>query len=139
MHLTTKAYIMQKSIINFSIAILLLVFSVAAFAPVAHAQLNLGTDQVTSIGFQQASTDDPKEFIADIVAYLMTFLGLIAVIVILIGGFRWLTAAGNEDKVASAKKTIIAGAIGLAVILAAYAIVNFVINITQQAVIDGTL
>lgn len=112
-----------------------------AFALVAQAQGNLdvGTDQVESVGFATASTDDPREFIADIVAYIMTFLGLIAVIVILLGGFKWMTAAGNEDKVAEAKKTLIAGVIGLAIILAAYAIVNFVINITQQAVIEGSL
>jgi len=62
----------------------------------------------------------------------MTFLAIIAVIVILIGGFRWMTAAGNEDRVASAKKTIIAGAIGLIIILAAYAIVTFVITTTTN-------
>lgn len=132
---------MPKKLINLFVLAAMMVMSASAFAPVALAQgnLDIGTDQVEGVGFATASTDDPREFIADIVGYVMTFLGLIAVIVILIGGFRWMTAAGNEDKVASAKKTIIAGAIGLAVILAAYAIVNFVINITQQAVIEGSL
>ena len=63
----------------------------------------------------------------------MTVLGIIAVCVILYGGFMWMTAAGNEDRVDKAKQMIIAGAIGLVIILAAYAIVNFVIGITNDA------
>jgi hypothetical protein len=54
---------------------------------------------------------------------------------ILYGGFIWLTAGGNEDKVGSAKKIISAAIVGLIVILLAWAIVNFVVkstvNVTQ--------
>jgi len=75
----------------------------------------------------------------DRLRYLMTFLGIIAVIVILYGGFRWLTAAGNEDRVAKAKKTVIAGVIGLIVILAAFAIVTFVVNTTGGLLSNGTI
>jgi len=71
---------------------------------------------------------DPREAAVNLVQLLMTFLGIIAVVIILYGGFTWLTAAGNEDKVASAKKIIAAGIIGLVIILAAFLIVNFVIT-----------
>ena len=73
----------------------------------------------------------------DIVKYLMTFLGIIAVAVILYGGFIWMTASGNDDKVDKAKKLIIAGAIGLIIILAAFAIVQFVVTMTNNA-LEGT-
>ncbi len=76
---------------------------------------------------------DPREMAVDIVKYLMTFLGIIAVIIILLGGFKWMTAGGNEDKVAEAKKLIIAGCIGLVIILAAFIIVQFVMNVSSQA------
>jgi hypothetical protein len=39
-----------------------------------------------------------------------------------------MTAAGNEDRVEKAKKLIVAGIIGLAIILSAYAIARFVVN-----------
>ncbi|MCD4762304.1 pilin, partial [bacterium] len=85
------------------------------------------------------TNEDPRDVAVNIVRYLMTFLGIIAVVIILWGGFKWMTAAGNEDKVASAKKIIAAGAIGLVVILAAFAIVTFVINTTGGLLANGTM
>ena len=47
--------------------------------------------------------------------------------VIFYGGFVWLMASGNDDKVDKAKKLIITGVIGLTIIIAVFAIVQFVI------------
>ncbi len=66
--------------------------------------------------------------IARIINILLGFLGVIAVILVLLGGFKWMTAAGNEDKIGEAKKLMGAGVVGLVIILAAYAIAAFVIN-----------
>jgi len=63
---------------------------------------------------------------------LMTFLGIIAVVVVLLGGFKWMVAGGNEDKIADAKKTIIAGLIGLVIIISAYAIVQIIVSTTMN-------
>ena len=40
----------------------------------------------------------------------------------------WMTAAGNDDKVATAKKIMTAGIIGLVIVLAAFGIAKFVVN-----------
>ena len=130
---------MQKIYKHLVVFAVLTLMIAPAFVLVAQAQPELGTDYVADTGLETSAVDDPRELISNIVTYLMTFLGLIAVIVILLGGFKWMTAAGNEDKVGEAKKTIIAGCIGLVIILAAYAIVNFVINITNYAVITKTV
>lgn len=66
--------------------------------------------------------------IARIIRVAMSLLGIVAVVIVLIGGFTWMTAGGNDEKVGEAKKWIFAGVIGLAIILSAYAIANFVIN-----------
>jgi uncharacterized membrane protein YidH (DUF202 family) len=87
-----------------------------------------------NVGLPGANDTDPRNMAISIVTYLMTFLGIIAVIVILYGGFQWLTAGGNEDKVGSAKKTIIAGIIGLVIIIAAYAIVQIVVGFAYNIV-----
>lgn len=71
---------------------------------------------------------DPREIAANLVQVILGFLGILAVIIILIGGFKWMTAAGNEDQVAEARKIIIAGIIGLVIILAAWGIANFVLT-----------
>ncbi len=94
---------------------------------------NLGTNYVSNTGLTSAKNQDPREVAINIVKYLMTFLGIIAVIVVLLGGFKWMTAGGNEDKVDEAKKLIIAGVIGLIIVLSSFAIVTFVINTTGDA------
>jgi uncharacterized membrane protein len=58
--------------------------------------------------------------------------GIIAVVIILAGGFKWMTAGGNEDKVGEARKMIISGVIGLAIIMSAFAIAQFVIDLWEQ-------
>ncbi|MDP2586276.1 MAG: pilin [Candidatus Komeilibacteria bacterium] len=76
-----------------------------------------------------------KETIADILNVLLGFLGVIAVVIILLGGFKWMTAGGEEEKVGEAKKLISAGIVGLIVILSAYAIARFVLENLQQATV----
>lgn len=73
---------------------------------------------------------------ARIIRVAMGLLGIITVVVILIGGFTWMTAGGNEEKVGEAKKFIYSGIIGLVIILSAYAIASFVI--TQLVVATTT-
>lgn len=63
-----------------------------------------------------------------IIKIALSCLGIIAVVIILGGGFKWMTAGGNEDKVGEARKMIISGVIGLAIIMSAFAIANFVIG-----------
>lgn len=71
--------------------------------------------------------------VARIINILLGFLGVIAVVLVLLGGFKWMTAAGNEDKIGEAKKLMGAGVVGLVIILAAYAIAAFVINQLVEA------
>ncbi|MBI5230527.1 MAG: hypothetical protein HY981_04495 [Candidatus Magasanikbacteria bacterium] len=71
---------------------------------------------------------DIRVTVGNIINVALGLLGIVAVVIILIGGFEWMTAGGNEDKTGEAKKRIIAGVIGLAIILSAYAIAKFVIN-----------
>ena len=54
-------------------------------------------------------------------------------ILVLWGGFKWMTAAGEESKIEEAKKLMGGGVIGLIIILAAYAITAFVVNQLTQA------
>ena len=48
---------------------------------------------------------------------LLVFLGIVFFLLIIYGGFLWMTSAGNENKVDKAKKILIASIIGLAIIL----------------------
>ena len=71
---------------------------------------------------------DPRETAAKVVNVILGFLGIIAVVLILIAGFLWMTAAGSEEKIGTAKKLMSAGVIGLVIVLAAFGIARFVIS-----------
>lgn len=66
--------------------------------------------------------------IAKIIRTILGLLGVIAVIIVLWGGFVWMTAGGGAEKVDKAKKILINGVIGLAIVLMSYAIATFVLN-----------
>ncbi len=105
-----------------SLAILSLVLMpVFVFA----ADLDVGANYASNIGL---GDKDPREIAASVVNISLGFLSIVAVIIILLGGFKWMTAAGNDDKVDEAKKLITAGIIGLIIILAAWGIAKFVID-----------
>ncbi|MBU0597709.1 pilin, partial [Patescibacteria group bacterium] len=73
-------------------------------------------------------TADLQSTIINIVQWALGFLGLVAVIMIIYGGFVWMTAGGNQEKVAKAKKIITRAVIGLVIVLLAWAIVLWVFN-----------
>lgn len=64
----------------------------------------------------------------DIVNILLFVLGAIAVIIIVIGGLRYVLSSGDAGAIKGAKDTILYAVVGLIVALLAYAIVNFVIT-----------
>lgn len=84
--------------------------------------------------FAGFSTQDVKVVIQNIIKIILGFLGIITIIIILYGGFLWMTSFGEEDKIDRSKKLISAGVIGLAIVLASYAISVFVINSLTRAV-----
>lgn len=56
------------------------------------------------------------------------FLGIISVVIVLIGGFKYMVSGGSTEKTDEARKYIISGIIGLAIILSAWAITTYIIS-----------
>ena len=71
--------------------------------------------------------------VVNIINFVLSLLGLVAVIMIIIGGFKYMMSGGDEDKVKKAKKLLISGLVGLIIIILAYAIASFVINLIQNS------
>jgi len=82
----------------------------------------------------QLTNADLTTVIGRIVRIVIGFLGLIAVVIILIGGFQWMTSGGDEDKIKGAQKLMTNGVIGLFIVVIAYAIALFVMNIIGRVV-----
>ena len=78
-------------------------------------------------------TGDVRNVVISLINVLLGILGVVALIIILIGGFRWMTSGGNEETIAGARRTIAAGIIGLIIIFVAYAITVFIFNVLQTA------
>ncbi len=73
-------------------------------------------------------TADIRIIIANIIRAIFGLLGIIALGLILYAGFTIMTSGGSEDKVATGKKILINATIGLAIILSAFSIVQFILT-----------
>ena len=100
------------------------------FAQTLGETVNSGFDYATIVGWSQFSL---KVFIMRIIQVLMGFLGILAIVVILYGGFVWMTSGGSEEKVAKAKRILVNATIGLFLILAAFAIASFILRIFTES------
>lgn len=109
-------------------AILAGVATMIAIAPIAHMAPPPDTLGIQAARPTVLGDEDLITTITSIINVALGLLGIIAVVIVLIGGFKWMTAGGNEEKVTEARKLIISGVIGIAIILSAYAIASFVIN-----------
>jgi cysteine-rich repeat protein len=71
---------------------------------------------------------DLVTMIAKGIQIFLGILGIIAVLIVLYAGWMWMTSQGDEEKILAAKKILVNGVIGLAIILSSYAITAFVIG-----------
>ena len=83
--------------------------------------------------FQQISgyeatggTEGVSDIIARVIFIALSILASIFVILVIVAGFQWMTAGGNEEKISKAKKNISNAVIGLIIVLSAYAITWFI-------------
>ena len=71
---------------------------------------------------------DVRIFLAGLVQSALSLVGVIFFIVMLYGGFQWLTAGGNEEQVKKAHGMLKAGFIGFLVTLLSYALTKYIIG-----------
>lgn len=78
-------------------------------------------------GCNQSGDNNLNQLIRRVVNILLFIIGAVAVIMIVVGGLRYVLSGGDQSATTSAKNTILYAVIGLIVAFAAYAIVNFVV------------
>lgn len=111
------------------------------FALPVQAQLSandIGLDYASQSTF--GGNNDLREVIGNVIKIVLGFLGIVVMAVMAYGGSRWIIAAGDPDKIESAKKILFMGLIGLVIIISAYSITLFIINGLARQTIgdDGT-
>lgn len=97
--------------------------------PVAGAQSMLSTgDNIGAVSQATGGETDLRELIKTLINYALGFLGLFAVIMVIYGGFLYVSSAGDEEKVGKGKNIILYAVIGIIIILLSFVLVNAVLG-----------
>lgn len=107
---------------------LMLLAPTMAMAQARDVESDFGTNVLNGIRVAGDGSRDLYDMLAGIINTALYFLGGIAVLLFLYGGFLWFTSQGNDDKINSAKKIMGSAVVGLAIIFASYAAAQFVIT-----------
>lgn len=114
-------------------------FAIAPLAmPVAvHAQADIDGSLCQGANLQVGNSDcnqdgDPGETVNDIIATVINIfslvVGVVSVIMIIIGGLKYITSGGDSGNVSGAKNTILYAVVGLVIVALAQIIVRFVLT-----------
>ena len=122
---------MKKILITFGLILAVagsFAFNAGFFEKQAYANSSADLIKQGADSTGQQDTRSAGDIAKDIVNIMFFVIGVMAVIMIIWGGIRYVLSAGNSAALTSAKNTIVYSIIGLIIAILAYAIVNFVIN-----------
>lgn len=90
----------------------------------------LTSDFATDAGLPTAG---PVQITTNILNWVLGVIALIAVILVIYGGFTWMLSGGNQDKVDKGKKILLWSAIGLTIVLGGWGITLYILGILISA------
>lgn len=77
-----------------------------------------------------ATLDCIGPIVANVVFWLLVFAGIVALVLIIISGIKFITSGGDQKRVEGARKTLTYAIAGLVLILLSFAIVRFIAQTT---------
>ncbi len=95
----------------------------------AQAALDPTQDSIPIVSQLSGGQTSLRGIILTVVNFFLTFLGLLTVVMVIYGGFLYVSAAGNEDNVGKAKKILLFSVIGIVIIVASFAFVNTILQV----------
>ena len=109
----------KKSLKNIAVGFVTsIALMMATMVPAVNAQGFISTtDNPSAISTATGGQGSFRQLALTIVNFFLTFLGLIAVVMIIYGGFLYVSAAGNQEKIESAKKIIMYAVNGIVVLM----------------------
>lgn len=125
---------MKKLILNICAVVLTVLGlgGVAALSPSMAEPVyaaKTGTDYINGTnGIRDGQVNDLMKTVKVIINVVLGIVGLVAVVMMIVGGISFITSQGDTSKVTKARNTILYGVVGLIVALLAFAIVNFVVS-----------
>jgi hypothetical protein len=112
-----------------------MLFTLTLAAAPAQGQVNTGLDQTakTAFGKNASLSTDLPTIIGTFIKAALSFVGVIFLVLVIYGGFLWMTAGGNEQNVTKAKGIITSAIIGMVIIAAGYALTSFILTSVVSA------
>ncbi len=92
------------------------------------SDLNTGNGSTCTPANTGAGTQRIQDIVTTIVNIFSVIVGIVAVIMIIYGGFKYITSGGDSGNITSAKNTIIYAVIGLVIVALAQFLVQFVLD-----------
>ncbi|MFH1286749.1 MAG: hypothetical protein ABII02_03285 [Candidatus Magasanikbacteria bacterium] len=130
-----KLIIRSLCLIAVLMACFLYVDAMAAAPPSVGQQLGAFTG---GKGANLGTPVDPRVAVAKIIKTVLTYIGLLMIILVIYAGVVIMTSGGNEEKVTKGKKILLGAVVGLSIILSSYAITLVVSKILQAGKVkDG--
>ncbi len=88
-------------------------------------------DRLTNVAHDSGYSTDARstslpEIVGKVIGVFLTLLGVVFLALLVYAGTLWMIAAGNEDKVTKSKDTMRRSLIGLGIVVAAYAISQYI-------------
>lgn len=128
--------LLVSKIIAVGLAATALVSRVASAAGLEDAGSNLRETGVQSYGAAaeaQSAEGYLPSLIGGIIQIALLVIGAVLLILLVYGGYIWMIARGDSEKVKQAKEIIINAIIGIIIVFAAYAISSFVLSKIMEA------
>lgn len=121
--------------------VLFVIFCVCfVITPLIYASAGILSDTLQGVatfaGLETRYAQSPtfiSQVIAQVVNYLLGLMGVVFAVLVIYGGWLWMTAGGNEEQVGKGKKYLTNSIIGLIIILGAYTITWFVTSQIARA------
>lgn len=97
-------------------------------AATSSPSLNMEKQNAAFTGTAGFAASDLGTIISLIIKLVLGLLAIIFLVLLIMAGFKWMTAGGNEQQIKDAQATIKTAVIGLVIVLAAYSITYFIFN-----------
>ena len=139
----------KKLVKSFTFPILTMFFVFFIFTPGVLAQYDFVANSGVGATANATGHANQKYFngsegsietgISQIINVVLSFLGVIFLVLMVYGGILWMIAQGNEKNVDQAKNIITDAIIGLIIVASAYAISYFILNVVMQGLTSKSI
>jgi type IV secretory pathway VirB2 component (pilin) len=111
----------------------LLALPSAAFAQSGSGNFDTGLGNIGGLfprtGIANSGTF--QDLLMNVISILLLVAGGIAIVFVIIGGYQYMTSAGNEETAEKGKKNVINAIIGIVIILLSYEIITVIANLVS--------